>query len=223
MVATGQTTGRSGAKVSAPGLSSNNSLMTLRNLHLARQSAKTLEIGFGFGASSLVFTQTHKDLGRPAEKQHVSIDPFARDWDGAGHVAIERAGLAGWLDFRPEFSCLELPRLLAAGDKFDLVYIDGSHLFEDAFIDLYFVARLLRPHGIVVFDDSSTKDIQKVIRFIRANWGHGLQELDLGPHRPDKGKAVKYLIARQLGRAQLTAFTKSAEIPRAPDSILRNF
>src|SRR5215203_1045744 len=100
MVATGQTSGRSGAIIPALGLSSVNSLLILRHLQLAQRPAKTLEIGFGFGASSLIFTQTHKDLGSPPKKQHVSIDPFASDWDQAGTVAVEHAGLGGWLDFR---------------------------------------------------------------------------------------------------------------------------
>lgn len=223
MVATGQTIGRSGARVSAPGLSSNNSLVILRNLQHTRRPAKTIEIGFGFGASSLVFTQTHKDLGNPPGKQHVSIDPFARNWDEAGIVAVERAGLAGWLDFRSEFSCLELPRMLANGEQFDLAYIDGSHHFEDAFVDIYYVARLLKNGGIVVFDDCSTKDVQKIIRFIRTNWAHGLAELDLSPYRSDKGKTLKYLIARQVGRVQLTAFTKVSDVSRPPQSVIRDF
>lgn len=223
MVATGQTVGRSGTRIQAQGLSSVNSLLILRNLQLAQQPAKTLEIGFGFGASSLVFTQTHKDLGIPPKKQHVSIDPFACDWDEAGNVAVERAELSGWLDFRPEFSCLELPRLLAAGEKFDLAYIDGSHHFEDAFVDLYYVARLLSVNGVVVLDDSSIKDVQKVIRFVRANWAQGLEDFDLAPHRSDKGKTAKYIIARQLGLAQLTAFKKVSDVSRPPQSTLRSF
>ena len=223
MVATGQAIGRSGARVSAPGLSSNNSLLILRNLQRTLRPARTIEIGFGFGASSLVFMQTHKDLGHPPGKRHVSIDPFARDWDECGIVAVEKAGLIEWLDFRAEFSCLELPRLVAAGDRFDLAYIDGSHLFEDAFIDIYYVARLLNIGGVVVFDDSSTKDVQKVIRFIRANWADGLKELDLVEYRPDKGKSLKYQVARQLGRTQLTAFTKIADVGRPANSSLRNF
>lgn len=223
MVATGHTIGRTGKLRMAPGLSSTNSLIILRNLHRTQRAARTLEIGFGFGASSLVFTQTHKDIGSPPTKQHISIDPFARDWDEAGLVTIERAGLAGWLDFRSEFSYLELPRLLAGGEQFDIAYIDGSHHFEDAFVDAYFVSRLLRDGGVVVFDDCATKDVQKVIQFIRANWSHGLEELNLSPFRADGGRNLRYRFARQLGRAQLTAFKKISDVKRPAQSVIRDF
>ena len=73
----------------------------------------------------------------------------------------------GYLDFREECSALELPKLMKQGARFDLVYIDGSHLFEDVFIDAYFVARLLTQGGVVVFDDSTNPHIAKVLRFLR--------------------------------------------------------
>jgi Methyltransferase domain len=218
MAATGQTVGRSGARIPAPGLSSVNSLLILRNLQLAQQSAKTLEIGFGFGASSLVFTQTHKDLGSPPKKQHLSIDPFARDWDDAGNVAVERAGPAGWLDFRPEFSCLELPRLLAAGEQFDLAFIDGSHHFEDVFVRV-----------------STARAGHSTGKACPKRWATYVKSLKRALRRqtPEVGavcgksartrKTAKYIIARQLGRAQLTAFKKVSDVGRPPQSILRSF
>jgi hypothetical protein len=74
----------------------------------------------------------------------MALDPFQKGaWDDSGLVAVERAGLSDFLDFRPEFSSLLLPRLVEHGDRFDLIYVDGSHLFEDVFIDAYYTSRLL--------------------------------------------------------------------------------
>jgi hypothetical protein len=50
-------------------------------------------------------------------------------------MAVERAGLMGYMDFRQAYSALELPKLIEQGTQFGLVYVDGSHLFEDVFVD----------------------------------------------------------------------------------------
>jgi hypothetical protein len=51
---------------------------------------------------------------------------------------LERAGQSGFLSFYRESSHQRLPRLLAEVRQFDLCFIDGSHLFEDCFLDAFF-------------------------------------------------------------------------------------
>jgi hypothetical protein len=51
------------------------------------------------------------------------------------------------------FSCVELPKLLAAGERFDLVYVDGSHTAVDVLIDLCFCANLVEVGGMMILDD----------------------------------------------------------------------
>ena len=51
------------------------------------------------------------------------------------------------------FSGVELPKLLAAGERFDLIYVDGSHTAVDVLIDLCFCANLLEVGGMMVLDD----------------------------------------------------------------------
>jgi predicted O-methyltransferase YrrM len=46
-----------------------------------------------------------------------------------------------------------LPALASAGELFDLIYIDGSHRRDDVMVDCILTWQLLRPGGIVVFDD----------------------------------------------------------------------
>ena len=67
------------------------------------------------------------------------------------------------------FSDLALPQMVREGLKFQLVYIDGSHRFEDVFCDFYFVRYLVAVGGYVFFDDSSDWKVAKVVRFIRKN------------------------------------------------------
>jgi hypothetical protein len=129
-------------------LSTINNLHTIYALMHETHALRTLEVGLSFGASALVFCATHKELGRPGEAQHTALDPFqATVWDSCGITALERAGLMGYMDFRKAYSALELPRLVESGARFGLIYIDGSHLVEDVFVDAYFAIRLLTEGG----------------------------------------------------------------------------
>jgi hypothetical protein len=219
-----ETYGRSGKRLDLGSLSTTNNLLTLRELHLATKAKRTLEVGLAMGGSGLVFTQTHKDLDSSPQRQHVAIDPFQRSrWiDEAGLVAIEKAGLVDYLDFKEAPSCLILPELLKAGKRFDLVYIDGSHLFEDVFIDFDYTARILDAGGIVLFDDSVDPHVHNTLRFIRKNLPHSLRELDLSPYRRHQSKFV-YRVACAIGKSQLTAFQKIAGPLREWNCSYRDF
>jgi predicted O-methyltransferase YrrM len=54
------------------------------------------------------------------------------------------------------FSQKVLPQL----DKkeYDLIYIDASHRADDTLVDAYFAHKLLKPGGIIIFDDFGWKD-----------------------------------------------------------------
>ena len=85
-----------------------NNLIVLRGLMLELKPEHTLEVGLSFGGSCLVFTASHRDLGHAPAGQHVALDPFQKQvWDDAGLVAVEKGGLAGYLDFRSAFSSIE--------------------------------------------------------------------------------------------------------------------
>ena len=214
MVRTGSTIGQSGKTLDVSATSTVNNLLTIRNLHLALGAGKTLETGFLRGGSCLVFTQTHKDLGMPPGNQHVAIDPYQRSPfnDSCGLLAIERAGLSSYLDFREETAYRVLPLLLRDAGSFSLVYIDGSHCFEDVFVDMFYSAQLLETGGVVLFDDSQDPHVRKMIRYIRRNLRHCLEEFDLRPYHP--GKSIRYRVALALGRVQLTGFKKVGALHR---------
>jgi Methyltransferase domain len=225
MVGRNAALGRSGKVLDLGSLSTINNLLIRRRLHLATKASRTLEIGLAVGGSCLVFTQTHKDLGAMPEHQHVAIDPFQRShWiDEAGLLAIERENLSGYLDFREDYSCYILPELIKAGAKFNLVYVDGSHLFEDVFLDFYYVARLLEDGGIMLFDDSTNPHIHKVLHFLRRNLASSLPEFDLAPYRAPHKAGITYRIAHALGRTQLRAFRRIASPVREWNSAYRDF
>jgi cephalosporin hydroxylase len=216
--------GRSGAAYQISGLSTVNNLVVLRNLFTQIKPKRTLEIGFAYGASTLLFTASHRDMGHHPAHQHTAIDPYqTQDYDEAGLIALEGAGLREYLDFRPTFSSVALPQLMADKSRFELIYVDGLHLFEDVFVDFYFTARLLADGGVVAFDYSTVAHVKKVLKFINANWGFAYQPLDLGPYRPDGGLSIRYKIAKTLGRTQLTAFRKIGPLTRKWNSPFIDF
>ena len=225
MLSTRRTIGRTGKVFEGLGaLSSINTLVTLRNLYLDLKPQRSLEVGLSFGASALLFTGSHREAGKPGNRQHVALDPFQSSvWDDAGLLRIERAGLASSLDFRSAFSRIELPRLLEEGTRFDFIYVDGSHLFEDVFVDAYYSCRLLTEGGVLAFDDCSDPHVAKVIRFLQRNCRDGLRELDLEPYRTGIGQSLRYRSARLLGRVQMRAFRCVGKVERVWNTSFHNF
>jgi hypothetical protein len=224
MIRTQRTVGQSGRVFEQLGaLSTINNLQVIRGLMLERRPARTLEVGLAYGGSALTIAATHRELGHAAAAQHTVFDPFqADDWDNAALAALERAGLSAYIDFRPQLSSIGLPNAASQGDRFGLIYVDGSHLFEDVFMDACFGFRMLEDGGVILFDDCSIDHVAKVLRFVTANWSGWTSEIDLSAHRADGG-SLKYQAARRLGKVQLRAFTRRGSDTRAWDVPLQRF
>ena len=225
MVSSRRAVGRNGRVYEGLGaLSTTNNLTCLRQLIAALKPAHTLEIGLSFGGSCLAFTSGHRDLGRAGSRQHTALDPYQSTvWEDCGLMAVERAALSGYLDFRPAYSSVELPKLIGEGRRYDLVYVNGSHLFEDVFVDVYYASRLLSEGGVMAIDDGANGHVAKVLRFVRANLSQQLPEFALSPYRGDGGRSLRYRVARWLGKTQLNAFRKVGAIDRTWDSPFRPF
>jgi len=200
---------RSGKEFDLGGCSTANNLVVLKNVCATFRPRRTMEIGMAFGGSCLLLAAMHRQAGAAPNGQHSAIDPFQTTlWERVGIEALERADLSGYVKVREELSSLALPKMVADNEEFDLVYIDGSHLFEDVFVDAYYTLRVLAPNGIVLFDDCRSRHVKKVIQFIRRNWGSLLAEIDIAPFRYDKGRDLKYRAARALGQVQMTGFRR---------------
>ncbi|KSB91336.1 hypothetical protein AS593_23830 [Caulobacter vibrioides] len=80
----------------------------------------------------------------PEEKYHAVEPRFHRN--------MARTGL-GAVSTIKGFSTYELPKMLAENQRFDLIYIDGSHTALAVMIDLCCCASLLEVGGMMVLDD----------------------------------------------------------------------
>jgi predicted O-methyltransferase YrrM len=222
MIETGTTLDRNGEPVQIAGVSTLNNLRVIRELILRKRMSRTLEVGLAYGGSALVCLSTLKECA-VGDFHHTSIDPFENShWRGCALRAIEEEGYGANFTHEEGFSGLVLPDLVRRKAQFDLIYIDGSHLFEDVFIDFFYSVQLLSTGGIVLFDDCTDKHVKKVIRFVRGNYSSILEEVDLGPYE-DPDKPLKKRIGNRLGIRQLVGFRKTGEPPRPWDAEFRNF
>lgn len=219
LYAAGHAIGSSGRQIDLGSASTLNNLIILRNLCLTLKPSHSLEVGLAAAGSCLAIASFYRETLAEPQCRHSVIDPFQTSyWDRIGIEAIRQAGLEDYIEVREGLSCFELPKMLETGRQFDLVYVDGSHLVEDVFIDAYFVVRLLSNEGIVAFDDCRNSHVAKVISFIRTTLEASLMEVDLSPLRADHGKSFKYRVARAVGQTQMRAFRRIGKIARKWDA-----
>lgn len=65
-------------------------------------------------------------------------------------------------------STVHVPRLIEAGERFDLIYIDGSHAALDVITDALLCWHLLDHNGLMIFDDYRMPEVKQAIdAFVR--------------------------------------------------------
>jgi len=126
-------------------------------------ASRTLEVGMAYGLSTLALAGAH-------EGAHIAIDPFQRsDWRSIGILNVGRAGLEGRVDLIERRSDEALADLAARGERFDLAFIDGLHLFDATLVDFHFADRLLDAGGRVALHDLWMPSVRAAVDFIAAN------------------------------------------------------
>lgn len=139
----------------------------LQQLIARKRPIISLEVGLAFGVSALFICEA---LSAAGGKRHIIIDPVQDSgWKRIGLQNLERAGFGSLIDFRQEESQVALPQLQGEGVGIDFAFVDGWHTFDHALVDFFYVDRLLRPGGIVAFDDAQFPGVHKVCRYIAAN------------------------------------------------------
>lgn len=150
----------------------------LHRFALEQGAERTLEIGMAYGFSTLFLLAAHADRGNG---RHTAVDPFAvRDWHGIGLAKVRASGLADSFRFFEQTSICALPPLAQAGERFDLVYIDGNHTFDAVIVDFHLSDPLCEVGGHIVLDDMWMPSIQWATRFIVRNYAYDVVPQPIG-------------------------------------------
>lgn len=137
--------------------------MFLQKIISENNFKESVEVGFAYGTSTLAITE----IVAANQGTHVVIDKFERTvWENVGLDLISSAGYEKNIEFFEEYSYAVFARFLEQGRKFDFAYIDSTKLFDWLLVDFFFLDKLLRINGIIVFDDVSFLGIRKLLRYI---------------------------------------------------------
>jgi predicted O-methyltransferase YrrM len=127
------------------------------------QYTTTLEIGCALGISSLYICDA---LSGFEEKSHTIIDPYqTTEWKSIGVMNLKKLGF-NFFTLIEESSEIALPQLLKQEATFDFAFIDGWHTFDHTLIDFFYLNRLVRVGGMIVFDDVRYQSVSRVIRYV---------------------------------------------------------
>jgi predicted O-methyltransferase YrrM len=136
--------------------------LALHDLVTGHGLTRTLEIGLGYGVSAAYIMAATRS-------RHIAIDPYQDYYGNRALANLRRLGFESRLEHIAETSQLALPRLVAAGESADFVFIDGGHKLEEVFVDWYFSDLLVEQGGLIVLDDVVLRPIAIVGAFVRAN------------------------------------------------------
>lgn len=142
----------------------------LRDLVIAERTDTAIEIGLAYGSSALAIAEALVIVGAD-HARHVIIDAYQERFNNSGWSAIAEAGLASVCSLIQERSQTVLPRLLGEGLLADTAFVDGSHIFHNVFIDLFYLRELVRPGGLVILDDCNYPSVATAVRYFEVNTG----------------------------------------------------
>jgi predicted O-methyltransferase YrrM len=154
---------------------------TLRDLLVAERARTVVEIGLAYGSSALAIEEALVSQGGP-DLKHVIIDAYQDRFKNAGWEALNAAALEDHCILLVERSQLALPRLAGEGFVADAAFVDGSHVFHNVFVDLYFLWEIVHPGGVVVLDDCQWPSVETAVRYFELNAGWQPQPI-AGPTR----------------------------------------
>jgi predicted O-methyltransferase YrrM len=152
----------------------------IRKMLRQTKAVQTLEIGFAYGTSALVFAEHHQRM-KTTGITHTIIDPNQYKkgeggWERIGSENLKRVGFVKNRNWRLlESSSTEaLPALQKrfGNDWLDVALIDGWHLFDYTLLDVFYCLQMLRIGGILIVDDKRMKAIRAVGKYVSRAYSH---------------------------------------------------
>lgn len=128
---------------------------------------KSLEIGLAYGFSTVYFLAAIKQNGFG---HHTAVDPTEHlHWHGIGAQKAREFQMQENFRFLDKRAWPAVMDFEETGEQFDVIFIDGSHRFDDAIVDFTLAARICPVGGYIILDDLWMAAIKKALAFIRAN------------------------------------------------------
>lgn len=149
----------------------------LRDVLLAENVRVVIEIGLAYGRSALAIAEALVIHGTE-RAEHIVIDAFQDQFHNGGWNTLVAAGLSEMCTLVRERSQLALSRLVTDGFAADAAFVDGSHLFHNVFVDLFFLRELVRPGGLVILDDCRWPSVATAVRYFELNTGWEPEQID---------------------------------------------
>lgn len=147
----------------------------IRDVLIAERPETVIEIGLAYGSSALAIGEALISVNG---NRHFILDPFQdSEFRDAGWEVIRSAELDSIAILLREQSQIALPRLAAEGLAADAAFVDGSHVFHNVFVDLYYLQMIVRPGGLIVLDDFWWPGVTMAARYFETNLGWQQQEV----------------------------------------------
>jgi predicted O-methyltransferase YrrM len=150
----------------------------LRDTVIREGAVNTIEIGLGYGISTLHICEGLLTGPGAAASRHTAIDPHqSTRFGNCGLQFLGDAGIETMVEHLAEPSRIALARMLSAGRTFDLAYVDGNHKFDGVFVDLAYLGQLVAPGHVIFLDDYQLPGVAKAVSFFVKNLGWSLAEV----------------------------------------------
>jgi len=140
--------------------------MWLYNLCCEAKPKNTLETGLAYGYSTVYFLAA---IWENRGGRHTAVDPFQSHYHGIGELQSRSLGMNDSFRFIEAKSISALVHFADRGETFEVIFIDGNHLFDGAFVDFTLSAELCPVGGCIILDDMWMPSISRVAAFIRSN------------------------------------------------------
>jgi len=168
-------------------MASFNTAALLSTMIIKNKMTRTAEVGFACGFSGTTMAMAHATnvkANKTTSGKHYAIDPAALDkgglqkqgYNGVGQNVIDGLGLSEYFELRTLPSHSALPKMVDefGEESFNMIFIDGMHLFDFITLEAYYADLLLEVGGFLVFDDSQMVATQRAVAFFIRNRHYGV-------------------------------------------------
>lgn len=127
---------------------------------------KILEIGMADGMSSIAILKALEGEGTLT-----SIDPYQSTyWSSNGLKNIKKLNLDKNHTFIEKYDYVALPELLMKKEEYDLIFVDGSHIFDHVILNNFYADLLLKEGGYLINDDMWMDAVKKAYNYLEKNY-----------------------------------------------------